>query len=152
LRANITISKDSITTKRLSNELAVYLSDEYDISKTLSVNYGVRLPVFTAGGKTYSAFEPRITTKVSEYKDVSPWYGTAGYAAAITTAYFRMYNNRHWFRDLLPGAGIGIISTRVAYWIYPAIKRKLFMHKQMNTLGMPAYQNGSFGVGLVHRF
>lgn len=60
----ITINKDSIT-KRLSSELAFYLNDEYDISKTLSVKYGVRIPYFNGGGASYSGIEPRITTKIS---------------------------------------------------------------------------------------
>lgn len=60
----ITINKDSVVTKP-SDEFAFYLNDEYDISKTFSVNYGIRIPVFSAGGKTYAAAEPRITTKVS---------------------------------------------------------------------------------------
>ena len=87
-----------------------------------------------------------------EYKDVSPWYGIAGYTMAATTAYLRMYNNRHWFRDLLPGAGIGILSTRIAYWIYPSIKRKLFKDKPVNTMVMPYYQNGGAGLSLVYNF
>lgn len=87
-----------------------------------------------------------------EYKDVSPWYGIAGYAAASATAYLRMYNNKHWFRDLAPGAGIGIISTKLAYWIYPSIKRKLFKDKPMNTVVMPFYQNKTMGFTLVHSF
>ena len=87
-----------------------------------------------------------------EYKGVSPWYGLAGYAAAITTAYLRMYNNKHWFRDLLPGAGIGILSTKVAYWIYPAIKRKFFKDKPVNTIVLPFYQNNTMGLSLVHSF
>ena len=87
-----------------------------------------------------------------EYKDISIWYGIAGYAAAITTAYLRMYNNQHWFRDLLPGAGIGIISTRVAYWIYPSIKQKFFKDKPMNTMIMPFYQDGGGGLSFVYNF
>ncbi len=87
-----------------------------------------------------------------EYKDVSPWYGIAGYTAAITTAYLRMYNNQHWFRDLLPGAGIGIISTRLAYWIYPSIKRKFFKDKPINTMIMPFYQEGGGGLSFVYNF
>lgn len=59
----IVINKDSVA-KRLSNEFAFYLSDEYDISKLLSVNYGIRLPAFNGGGATYSGIEPRITTKI----------------------------------------------------------------------------------------
>ncbi len=60
----ITINKDSIG-KRYSNEMAFYVGDEYEASKKISINYGVRLPFFTAAGKNYSFAEPRITTKVS---------------------------------------------------------------------------------------
>ncbi len=60
----ITINKDSIIA-RVSNEFAFYASDEYDISNKVSVNYGIRIPVFYAAGATYSSFEPRITTKFS---------------------------------------------------------------------------------------
>ena len=87
-----------------------------------------------------------------EYKDVSPWYGIAGYTAATITAYLRMYNNKHWFRDLLPGAGIGILCTKVAYWIYPAIRKKLFKDKPMNTIIMPYYQQGGGGIILTYNF
>jgi hypothetical protein len=87
-----------------------------------------------------------------EYKDISPWYGVAGYTMAAATGYLRMYNNKHWFSDVVAGAGIGIISTRVAYWIYPAIKRKLFKNKPVNTMILPYYQKGGGGVALVCNF
>ncbi len=64
-----------------------------------------------------------------EYKNVSPWYGIAGYAVASTTGILRMYNNMHWFRDVIAGAGFGILSTKVAYWLEPIIANKLF-HKK----------------------
>ena len=54
-----------------------------------------------------------------EYWDVSPWIGFAGYAVAAGTGFLRMYNNRHWTTDVLAGAGIGILSTEIAYWIFP---------------------------------
>ena len=64
-----------------------------------------------------------------EYKDVSPWFGAAGYALAATTGVLRMYNNMHWFRDVMAGAGIGILSTRAAYWLEPFIAKKIFHNK-----------------------
>jgi membrane-associated phospholipid phosphatase len=67
-----------------------------------------------------------------EYKDVSPWYGIAGYVVATGTGLFRMYNNRHWFSDVVAGAGFGILSTKVAYWIYPWMKEKIFKEKTKN--------------------
>jgi len=85
-----------------------------------------------------------------EYKDVSPLYGIAGYAAAVATGYLRMSNNKHWMGDVVAGAGVGIMSTKLAYWIYPGIKRKFFRDKEVNTLVMPVYQNGSFGLGMVY--
>jgi hypothetical protein len=87
-----------------------------------------------------------------EYKDVSGWYGVAGYAMATTTAYLRMHNNKHWLSDVVAGAGIGIASTKLAYWLYPKIQKKLFNDKPMKTIAMPTYQNGSVGIGVVHRF
>lgn len=87
-----------------------------------------------------------------EYKDISPWYGIAGYTVAITTAYLRMYNNKHWFRDLLPGAGIGMAATKLAYWIYPSIKRTLFKNKPMNNIIVPYYQSGVGGFSMLHTF
>jgi hypothetical protein len=87
-----------------------------------------------------------------EYKDVSPWYGVAGYAMATTTAYLRMHNNKHWLSDVVAGAGIGIASTRLAYWLYPKLQHKLFKDKPMKTIAMPTFQNGTVGIGLVHKF
>ncbi len=60
-----------------------------------------------------------------EYKDVSIWYGIAGYTVAAGTGFLRMYNNRHWLTDVVAGAGFGILSTKLAYWVFPKI-RKLY--------------------------
>ncbi len=87
-----------------------------------------------------------------EYRDVSPWYGIAGYAVAATTGYFRMYNNKHWLSDVVAGAGVGIISTKISYWVYPHLKKVLFKNKASDTYVMPSYSNGSFGVGMLKVF
>ena len=87
-----------------------------------------------------------------EYKDLSPWYGIAGYAAAAATGYLRISNNKHWMGDVVAGAGVGIISTKLAYWIYPAIKKTFFNNRQVNTIVLPTYQNGALGLGMVHHF
>lgn len=52
-----------------------------------------------------------------EYGMRSPWYSVAGYTLATVTAYSRLLNNRHWISDVLAGAGVGIISTELGYWI-----------------------------------
>lgn len=58
-----------------------------------------------------------------EFAEVSPWIGVGGYVVAAGTGFFRMYNNRHWLTDVVEGAGIGILSTEAAYWLYPAMSR-----------------------------
>ncbi len=60
----ITINKDSIV-RRYSNEMAFYIGDDFDATEKLSINYGLRIPVFVASAKTYAFVEPRITTKYS---------------------------------------------------------------------------------------
>ena len=47
----------------------------------------------------------------------SPWYSIAGYTVATATGVMRVLNNRHWVSDVLSGAGIGILSTELAYGI-----------------------------------
>ena len=88
-----------------------------------------------------------------EYKDVSIWYGISGYIVAAGTGYFRMYNNRHWLSDVAAGAGIGILSTKIAYWIHPLIKRSIFKDKEStNGIVMPFYNGKEFGLGMSITF
>lgn len=46
----------------------------------------------------------------------SPFYSIAGYSLATATALSRQLNNKHWFSDVLTGAGIGILSTELGYY------------------------------------
>ena len=50
-----------------------------------------------------------------EYGYKSVWYSIAGYALATGVGVFRVANNRHWISDVLAGAGIGILSSELAY-------------------------------------
>jgi hypothetical protein len=67
-----------------------------------------------------------------EYRNVSPWIGVAGYAVATGTGFLRMYNNHHWFNDVITGAGIGILSAKASYWLFPYISKMLFKKKPRN--------------------
>lgn len=91
---------------------------------------------------------------MQEYKDQSIWYGVAGYAVATGTGLFRMYNNRHWLTDVAAGAGIGILSTKIAYWLSPYLTRQIFGEKKTNstTAISPFYDGQHAGVGLVRNF
>lgn len=59
-----------------------------------------------------------------EYGQSSPWIPAAGFAIAALAGFMRIYNDRHWTGDVLAGAGIGIISADISYWLNNLIDRK----------------------------
>ncbi|MDP9047725.1 MAG: phosphatase PAP2 family protein [Bacteroidota bacterium] len=86
-----------------------------------------------------------------EFGDKSPWYSILGYTMASTTGVLRLYGKAHWFSDCVAGAGIGMLSTKAAYWLYPHI-RKALSHKDKNgrtTMLMPTYQEGTPGLSFA---
>ena len=89
-----------------------------------------------------------------EYKDKSIWYGISGYIVATGTGLFRMYNNRHWLTDVAAGAGIGILSTKAAYWLFPYVKNTIFPSKENKVTSMiaPFYNGKQMGAGMVVQF
>ena len=86
----------------------------------------------------------------------SPWYSIAGYTVATATGVMRVLNNRHWISDVLSGAGIGILSTELAYGICDLLfKQKGLL---MNDLSYypdlresPSFFAISMGVGTGNR-
>lgn len=88
-----------------------------------------------------------------EYRDVSDWYGIIGYVVAAGTGFFRMSNEKHWLTDVATGAGIGILSTKIAYWIHPLIKKTIFKdNDKINGIVMPFYNGREYGLGLSMTF
>ncbi len=64
------INKDSIP-RKYSNEMAFYISHEWDANEIFSINYGVRIPYFFTNNSAYLLYEPRVTTKFSIEKTSS---------------------------------------------------------------------------------
>jgi membrane-associated phospholipid phosphatase len=88
-----------------------------------------------------------------EYRNVSVWYGIIGYVVAAGTGFFRMSNEKHWLTDVATGAGIGILSTKIAYWIHPLIKKTIFKdNDRRNGIVMPFYNGREYGLGLSMAF
>lgn len=93
-----------------------------------------------------------------EYKDKSAWYGVAAYGVASTVGAMRIYNNRHWFTDVVAGAGFGILSTKMAYWIFPTFKKCYASNKignnntKVNLSIIPSYSSGMSGFYLAATF
>ncbi len=80
-------------------------------------------------GHTATAFAAAEWLRM-EYGHKSPWIGVAGYAVATSIGVLRVYNNRHWVSDVVAGAAIGFLSTRIAYAVYPWVKRHIFHSKR----------------------
>lgn len=107
-------------------------------------------------GHTAEAFVSAEFARL-EFRGVTPWPGIAGYATAVTTAYLRMRHNKHWFSDVLAGAGVGIASTRFAYYLYPLMKHLIFGSKkirdpQVSLMLAPTYQHGAYGFAMIMGF
>lgn len=49
-----------------------------------------------------------------EYKDHNPWLVGLGYLSASAVGGLRIINNKHWYNDVLVGAGIGLLSGKLA--------------------------------------
>ena len=86
----------------------------------------------------------------------SPWYSIAGYGIATATGVMRVLNNRHWVSDVLSGAGIGILSTELAYGICDLLfKNKgllmndLFYYPDLSK--NPSFFSISMGIGLGNK-
>lgn len=105
-------------------------------------------------GHTAQAFVSAEFARL-EYRGISPWPGLVGYGFAFATGFLRMYNDAHWFSDVIAGAGVGIVSTRFAYFIYPSIKKRLFKAPKIkgDALILPSWNGGNqFGINLSYRF
>ncbi|SMO71667.1 phosphatase PAP2 family protein [Solitalea koreensis] len=87
-----------------------------------------------------------------EYKSVSPWIGISGYAVAAATGAFRMYNNKHWFSDVVAGAGVGMLSTKIAYWIFPDKAESVHKSETAYSLLTPFFYDGSVGINWEYDF
>ena len=84
-----------------------------------------------------------------EYKDRSPWYGVAAYTMASATGTLRMLNGKHWLSDVVMGAGVGILTTKMVYLAYPVVKGKIFGNKESRMMIVPAYEQGLYGFSLA---
>ncbi|WP_099465667.1 phosphatase PAP2 family protein [Parabacteroides provencensis] len=75
----------------------------------------------------------------------SPWYSVGAYSIASATAVSRMMNNRHWLSDVMVGAGIGILSTELGYYLADLIfKEKGIIRNNLSFENFDYKRNPSF--------
>ncbi|MBR4828916.1 MAG: phosphatase PAP2 family protein [Muribaculaceae bacterium] len=86
----------------------------------------------------------------------SPWYSIAGYSVATATGVMRVLNNRHWVSDVLSSAGIGILSTELAYGFCDMLfkDKGLLMNNLANYTDLyenPSFFSISMGIGIGNK-
>lgn len=103
-------------------------------------------------GHTATAFMGAELVRI-EY---GPGYGISAYLIASSVAALRLYNNRHWLNDVLAGAGIGILSARIGYWLLPVNKRLFRLNRKETAMIITSpfydHENQAFGAALSIRF
>lgn len=68
-------------------------------------------------GHTANAFAGATMLSIEYGKD-HKWVPYASYAVASGVGVMRIANNKHYISDVLFGAGLGILSMKVAYWTH----------------------------------
>lgn len=98
-------------------------------------------------GHTAQAFAA-ATFMSKEFGHRSIWYSVGAYSVATSIGVLRVLNGRHWMSDVLAGAGIGILSTEVAYLTH----QYKWGGKKGRTVVMPSYSNKSGGIYFKYTF
>ena len=77
-------------------------------------------------------------------REFGPWWGLAAYSTAAATGFLRVYNNWHWSSDVIAGAGVGILSGMIAYWLLPWERSVLKIdNKNASITASPSYMPGA---------
>ena len=81
-------------------------------------------------------------------------YGIAAYIVACGVGAMRIYNNRHWLNDVMAGAGIGILSAQIGYWMLPYTRRLFGMGRSKPDFALAAtpyydYNTNAIGGGVA---
>lgn len=65
-----------------------------------------------------------------EYGQRYPLVSLAGYLMATGVGVGRMMNNRHWIGDVMVGAGVGIASAELGYWLSGLLYKRRYIYKE----------------------
>ena len=91
------------------------------------------------------------TVLYEEFKDSSPAFAYSGYGFAAATGSLRLMNNAHWLSDVMVGAAIGIVVTKVVYLLDPIIKWNPFKHTD-GFVVLPNVDSEGYGLYIARRF
>ena len=89
----------------------------YILKKTLKETRPDGTAFSFPSGHTANVFAGATMLSI-EYGDQYKWVPYVAYGAATGVGVMRMANNKHYISDVLFGAGLGILSMKVAYWTH----------------------------------
>lgn len=83
--------------------------------------------------------------------------GAAAYTFGAAVGFLRLYNSRHWLHDVIAGAGVGIISARIGYWMLPLYQKWFHWRpgtKDAAVVALPSYNhyNREFALNMAISF
>ncbi len=117
-------------------DVGIVLSIKHLTQKTRPNGHPFSFP----SGHTSFAFMG-ATVLYEEFVETRPILAYSGYGFAVATGALRIANQKHWLSDVLVGAGIGILSTRLIYHFEPLKKWNPFLKGKAYSVS-PSFQNG----------
>ncbi|UZR96427.1 phosphatase PAP2 family protein [Chondrinema litorale] len=85
-----------------------------------------------------------------EFRDSSTGLAYSGYFLTSTVGALRVINNKHWLSDVLVGAGLGILVTKLVYH-YEPLKNWNPFEKTKNLTFIPKVNGSNYGFKLIYK-
>lgn len=113
------------------------------LKKITDVTRPTGAPESFPSGHTTFAFV-NATVLFHEFKGTDPWLAYSGFVVATAAGCLRLTNNAHWVSDVMAGAGIGMLTVNVVYWLEPLKKLQLSHGKgKISFIPMVGYKSAS---------
>ena len=124
---------------------------------TMAIVYGLKYTTTIArpDGSDNQSFPSAHTAMAFAYATVldkefkNTWISIAGYSVATATGAMRILNDKHWFSDVMVGAGIGMLSTNLVYLTH---QHKYKWDWRKNSVLLPNFGNNQYGLLWVKKF
>lgn len=128
----------------------------------LAIGYGCKYLIYSPrpdgsdnnsfpSGHVATAFMGAELARI-EYGEEHPWLAAGAYTVATAVGVLRVYNNKHWFTDVFAGAGVGILSARIGYWLLPYTKRMMYRLTGCDVFVCPAASTDGASLNAVVTF
>ena len=116
-----------ITSKNSLIDRSIYLSAGFLLSSAITLPLKKTMSVLRPDGSDSKSFPSGHATTAfamaqwlrEEYKASNPLLSYSGYFIATASSISRVSYHKHYFADVLMGAGIGILSTKAIYALFP---------------------------------